>query len=176
MKTKAQKQAEVAKLTEILREAKGAVLVDFTGITVAEDTELRVKMRDAKVTYGVYKNTLIARAAKEVGIEGLDEILNHNTALAASADDAVVAAKVISEYAKTNKKLLVKAGVLEGKVIGEEEVKALANLPSKEVLLAKMLGSMQAPITGLVQVLNGTIRKTVYVLDAIREQKEKQSA
>ena len=176
MKTKAQKQAELAKLTEILKNAKGAVLVDFTGITVAEDTQLRNKMREAGVSYGVYKNTLIALAAKEAGIEGLDTVLNHNTALAASAEDAVAAAKAVSEYAKTNKKMVIKAGVLEGKAISVEGVKALADLPSREVLLAKMLGSMQAPITGFVQVLNGTIRKAVYVLDAIREQKEKQSA
>ena len=176
MKTKAQKQAELAKLTELLKSAKGAVLVDFTGITVAEDTQLRNKMREAGVSYGVYKNTLIALAAKEAGIEGLDAALNHNTALAASAEDAVAAAKAVSEYAKTNKKMVIKAGVLEGKAISVEGVKALADLPSREVLLAKMLGSMQAPITGFVQVLNGTIRKAVYVLDAIREQKEKQSA
>ena len=103
--------------------------------------------------------------------------LNGTTALAVSADDAVAPAKVIYEFIKENKLentevLTIKAGLVEGKVINVEEVKALASLPSREVLIAKVLGSMQAPISGVVNVLQGTIRNAVYVLDAIRAQKE----
>ena len=172
MKTKAQKQAEIDAIKELLNGAAGVVLVDFCGLTVDQDTDFRRKMREAGVKYGVFKNTLISKAAQELGIENLDQILSHNTALAVSAEDAVAPAKVVSEFAKKHDKVVIKAGLLEGKVVTVAEVKALAALPSKEVLIAKMLGSMNAPITGLVNVLQGTIRNAVYVLEAVRKQKE----
>ena len=172
MKTKAQKQAEIDAIKELLKDASGVVLVDFCGLTVDQDTDFRRKMREAGVKYGVFKNTLISKAAQELGIENLDPILSHNTALAVSAEDAVAPAKVVSEFAKKHDKVVIKAGLLEGKVVTVAEVKALAALPSKEVLIAKMLGSMNAPITGLVNVLQGTIRNAVYVLEAVRKQKE----
>ena len=162
-----EKQAAVAGLKEQLSSAKGAVLTGYRGLTVAE----------AGVTYHVVKNTMVRIAANEIGLEGLDPVLNGTTALAVSADDAVAPAKVIYEFIKENKLentevLTIKAGLVEGKVINVEEVKALASLPSREVLIAKVLGSMQAPISGVVNVLQGTIRNAVYVLDAIRAQKE----
>ena len=151
MKTKAEKQAQLAEIKNVLAEAKGAVLVDFSGLTVAEDTELRRKVREAGV-------------------------LEKNTAICSSAKDAVAACKVICDFVKDHKKMQLKAGVVEGKVISVDEVKAVAALPPKEVLVAKMLGSLNAPISGLVRTLNGTVAKIVYALDAVREQKEKQSA
>lgn len=167
-----EKVAKIAALKEIFANAKCAVLVDFCGLTVAQDTELRRKMREAGVTYEVNKNTMIRIAAQEAGVEGLEAYLEKNTALASSAEDPVAVAKVICEFAKANKKLIVKAGVLDGKVISADEVKALAALPPKEVLIAKVLGSMNAPITGFVNVLQGTIRNVVYALDAVRKAKE----
>ena len=133
-------------------------------------------MREAGVKYMVAKNTFIRIAAKEAGIEGLDSVLEHNTALAFSAEDPVAPAKILNDFSKDHKALELKAGVLDGKVIAVDEVKALAELPSREELLAKLVGSMQAPISGLVNVLQGTIRNFVYTLEAVRQKKEQESA
>jgi large subunit ribosomal protein L10 len=171
-----EKAAKVAELKELLAGSKGVILVDYCGLTVAEDTDLRRKMREAGVKYMVAKNTFIRIAAKEAGIEGLEGMLEHNTALAFSAEDPVAPAKIVSEFAKDHKALEVKGGVLDSKVIGLEEIKALAELPSRDELLAKLVGSMQAPISGFVNVLHGTLRNLVYVLDAVRQKKEQESA
>lgn len=167
-----EKVAKVAEIKELITNSKCTILVDFCGLTVAQDTVLRCKMREAGVTYIVVKNTMLRIAAAEAGIEGLEPSLEKNTAIASSPEDPVIVAKIISEFAKENDKLQVKVGILDGKVIGVEEIKALASLPPKEVLIAKMLGSMNAPISGFVNVLQGTIRKVVYALDAVRQQKE----
>ncbi len=172
MRTKSEKAKQLSEIKELLTGAKAVVLVDFSGLTVNKDTELRGNMRKANVTYVVYKNTLISIVAKELGIDGLDEFLKGNTALAVSKDDAVAPAKVAVAFAKKNETLKVKTGMLDNKIISLDEVKALASLPTKEVLLAKMLGSLNAPISGLVNVLQGTIRNAVYVLEAVRKQKE----
>ena len=111
-------------------------------------------------------------AAKEAGIEGLDGYLTGPLAMVSSDTDPVVAAKLISEFIKENRIMEIKGGLVEGKVIDAEGVKSLANLPSREVLLARLLGSMQSPITGFVTVLQGNIRNLVYALDAVRQQKE----
>ena len=124
----------------------------------------------------VAKNTFIRIAAKEAGIEGLDAYLEHNTAVAFSAEDPVAPAKILNDFSKDHKALEIKAGILDGKVIALDEVKALAELPSREELLAKLVGSMQAPISGLVNVLQGTIRNFVYTLEAVRQKKEQESA
>lgn len=171
-----EKAGKVAELKDLLSSSKGAVLVDYCGLTVAEDTELRSKMREAGVKYMVAKNTFIRIAAKEAGIEGLDAYLEHNTAVAFSAEDPVAPAKILNDFSKDHKALEIKAGILDGKVIALDEVKALAELPSREELLAKLVGSMQAPISGLVNVLQGTIRNFVYTLDAVRQKKEQESA
>ena len=171
------KQAVVAELKEQMTSAKGAVFTSYRGLTVAQDTELRRELRAAGVTYRVVKNTMTRIAAKEAGLEGIDEHLEGTTALAFSAEDVVAPAKVICDYIKKNKLedagiLTVKVGLVEGKVIDASEVKALASLPSREELIAKLLGSMNAPISNTVNVLQGVIRNAVYVLDAIRVQKE----
>ena len=119
---------------------------------------------------------MIALAAKEYGLDGLAPVLEKNTAICSSSKDAVAACKVMCDFVKDHKKMQLKAGVVEGKVVTVDEVKAVAALPPKEVLVAKMLGSLNAPISGLVRTLNGTVAKIVYALDAVREQKEKQSA
>jgi len=171
-----EKASKVAELKDLLTASKGVVLVNYCGLTVAEDTELRAKMREAGVKYMVAKNTFIRIAAKEAGIEGLDSVLEHNTALAFSAEDPVAPAKILNDFSKDHKALKLKAGVLDGKVIAVDEVKALAELPSREELLAKLVGSMQAPISGLVNVLQGNIRNFVYTLEAVRQKKEQESA
>ena len=171
------KQAVVAQLKEQLESAKGVVLTSYKGLTVAQDTDLRRELREAGVSYHVVKNTMLRIAAKEAGIEGIEEHLDGTTAFAFSTEDAVAPAKVICGFIKKNKLedaevLTVKVGMVEGKVIGVDEVKALAALPSREELIAKLLGSMNAPISNTVNVLQGVIRNAVYVLDAIRSQKE----
>ncbi|MCH3949482.1 MAG: 50S ribosomal protein L10 [Acidaminococcus sp.] len=171
-----EKAAKVAELKELLTSSQGVVLVNYCGLTVAEDTELRKQMREAGVKYMVAKNTFIRIAAKEAGIEGLDGILEQNTALACSTDDPVAPAKISHNFGKDHKALEIKGGLLNGKAISVDEINALAELPSKEELLAKLVGSMQAPISGLVNVLHGTLRSLVTVVDAIREKKEKESA
>ena len=171
-----EKAGKVAELKDLLTSSKGVVLVDYCGLTVAEDTELRSKMREAGVKYMVAKNTFIRIAAQEAGIEGLDAYLEHNTAVAFSAEDPVAPAKILNDFSKDHKALEIKAGILDGKVIGLDEVKAVAELPSREELLAKLVGSMQAPISGLVNVLQGTIRNFVYTLEAVRQKKEQESA
>ncbi|MBR1730140.1 MAG: 50S ribosomal protein L10 [Selenomonadaceae bacterium] len=175
------KKAVVAELKEQLTTSKGAVLTSYKGLTVAMDTELRRELRAAGVTYHVVKNTMMNLAAKEAGLEGLNDHLAGTTALAFSKDDAIAPAKVICGFMKKNKLedpgiLTVKAGLVEGKVISDKEVKALANLPSREELIAKLLGSMNAPIANTVGVLSAIIRNFVYVVDAVREKKEKESA
>lgn len=167
-----EKVAKIAEIKELLSNSKATVLVDFCGLTVAQDTKLRVEMRKAGITYIVVKNTLLRIAANEAGIEGLEASLEKNTAIAVSPEDPVAVAKLICDFAKTNKELKVKVGILDGKVISADEVKALAALPPKEVLVAKLLGSMNAPIAGFVNVLQGSIRKVVYAIDAVRKEKE----
>ncbi|MEI6602214.1 MAG: 50S ribosomal protein L10 [Clostridia bacterium] len=166
-----QKQALVADLVVQFKEAKAYVLADYRGITVEQDTALRNALRAAGVEYKVIKNTLTRLALKEVGVEGLDEYLVGPTAFAMSTTDVVAPAKVMAEFAKKFEKLDIKAGVVEGKTIDAKGVAALADLPSKEVLVAKMLGSFNAPITGFVNVLNGNLRGLVCALNAIAEQK-----
>ena len=175
------KKAVVAELKDQITSAKAAVLTSYKGLTVEQDTELRRELREAGVSYHVVKNTMLRIAAQDAGIEGLDEHLSGTTALAFSTEDAVAPAKVINELIKKNKLedtevLQIKAGMLDGKVIALEKVKELASLPSREELLAKLLGSMNAPISNTVNVLQGVIRNCVYALNAVREKKEQETA
>lgn len=166
-----EKQEIVAQLTEKLQSA-GGVFVDYSGITVVEDTEMRRAMRNAGVDYAVVKNTLTRFAAKNVGFDALNPILNGTTALAVSKDDPVAAAKLICEYAdKPNSKIKIKAGFVNGKIISPEEVKNLAKLPPKEILVAQVLGTMMAPVSGFVNVLNANIRGLAVALKAIADKK-----
>lgn len=167
-----QKKQIVAELAEKMKTASSGVLVDYKGINVEDDTKLRAEMRKNNVEYAVIKNSLIRFAAKEVGFDALDEVLHGTTAIAISMTDPVAPAKIIAEYAKKDEKVFnIKAGFVDGKVVGVDEVKSLAELPSREVLVAKMLGSLQSPITGFVNVLNGNLRGLAVALNAIAEQK-----
>lgn len=169
-----EKQAIVAELTEKLQNAAAGVIVDYKGITVAEDTELRAKMREAGVDYFVMKNTLARFAVKNAGLDELCDVLKGTTSIALCEGDPVAAAKVVSEFSKklaAQEKFTVKAGFVDGKVIDAAGVKALADLPSKEVLVATVLGTMIAPIRGLATVLDANISGLARVVQAIADQK-----
>lgn len=153
------KKEVVAALVERLQGAQAGVLADYRGLTVAQDTELRKQLREAGVEYTIVKNTLTRLAANEVGLNDLDPILHGPTALATSTTDVVAPAKVLVEFAKKNEQLEIKAGFVDGKVIDANEVKVYASIPSKEVLIAKMLGSLQAPIGNLVRTLDAIAKK-----------------
>jgi len=168
-----QKKELVIKMTERLKAAKSMVIADYRGLTVEQDTELRVALRKAGVDYKVVKNTLTKFAMKESGIEGIDSYLDGPTAIAVSETDIIAPAKVLVEYSKKFENLEIKVGILDGKILDLKEIQALAALPSKEVLIAKMLGSFNAPITGFVNVLNGNLRGLAVAVNAIYEQKAK---
>ena len=172
-----EKQAVVAELAEKLKNAQGGVLVDYTGTSVAMDTEMRRAMRNAGVEYSVVKNTLTKLAINQVGFDALDDVLNGPTALAICSTDPVAAAKVVCEYAnKKESTLKVKGGFVDGKVISPDEVQALSELPSKEALVAQVLGTMVAPLTGFVTVLNANIRGLAVALKAIADKKSEGAA
>ena len=159
-KVLSEKQAVVAALTEQLKNASSGVLVDYKGITVAEDTALRNELRQNEVQYGVVKNTLVRFALNNVGLEGLDDVLNGTTSLATSTGDPIAPMRVVNKYVKQlNDKFVIKGGFMDGKVISLEEIQALAELPSKEVLQAQALGMMLAPITSLAIVLKAIAEK-----------------
>lgn len=162
-----QKKQEVNEIIETLKNAQAGVLVDYRGLTVEEDTNLRNELRKENVTYFVVKNTLLRRAVKEVGLDELDDILHGPTAIAVSADNPVAPAKVIADFAKSNETLELKSGFMDGKVMSLDEVKTLASTPSKEVLIAKMMGSLNSPVSGLVRLLNTIVEKGVEIPDLI---------
>ena len=160
-KVLSEKQAIVAALTEQLKGAASGVLVDYKGITVAEDTALRVELRKNEVQYGVVKNTLARFALNNVGLSELDEVLNGTTSLATCEHDPIAPMRVINKYAKQlgDSKFNIKGGFMDGKVLSLEEITALAELPSKETLQAQALGMMLAPITSLAIVLKAIAEK-----------------
>ena len=166
------KEAEVAEIQEKIEKSQSVMFLDYRGLNVAEVTELRNKMRAAGVEYKVIKNTMIRRAAEKAGIEGLDDVLEGPTAVAFGYADPVAPAKILVDFIEDTKKTNLKGGVLAGKAMTEAEIKNLASLPSKEELIAKMLGSLNSPITGIVMALSGIPRNLVYALNAIKEKKE----
>jgi large subunit ribosomal protein L10 len=166
------KREVINELSNKMKSAKAMVFADYRGLTVEQDTDLRAALRKAGVEYKVIKNTLARFAAKENELDELDSFFNGPTAMASSETDPVAPAKILSEYAKKYNKLELKVGVVEGKIIDTNGIKALAELPSREVLIAKVLGGFNAPISGLVNILNGNIRGLVVALNAIAEQKQ----
>ena len=160
------KKAQVAEIVEVLKGATTGVLVDYRGLTVEEDTKLRNNLRAAGVKYFVVKNTLLRLATKETGLEELDDILHGPTALAVS-EDAVAPAKVLADFAKENDKLEIKSGFMDGKVMSLEEVNQLAKTPSKETLIAKIMGSLNSPISGLARLLSTIVDGGVEISDLI---------
>lgn len=168
-----QKKQAVSQLSANLKESCVGVIVDYKGISVADDTKLRKELREAGDTYMVVKNTLLSRALQDAGIDGLDSVLEGTTAIAYNSEDYISAAKILSKYSEDHKNFTIKAGFVDGKVLDAEAIKELGRLPSKEVLVAKALGGLNAPIAGFATVLNGTLKGLVVALDAIVQ---KQSA
>ena len=166
-----EKKQIVSSIAEQFKSAVSGVFVDYCGLTVEEDTQLRNKLREAGVEYKVIKNTLTRFAAKEVGFDELDPILNGPTSLAISMTDEVAPAKVIADFAKTHEQLEIKAGFLDGKVLALDEVKQLAATPNRETLLAKLLGSLNAPISNLARTLQALVDNGVEPAD-IKVEKE----
>lgn len=148
------KQPIVQAIADDVKDAAGVVLVDYRGLTVAEDTELRKQLREAGIIYKVCKNTMMKRAFEGTAFAALDEKLEGPSAIAISKDDATAPARILAEFAKTAKALELKAGVVEGEFYDTDGVQALASIPSREELLSKLLGSLQSPITNLARVLN----------------------
>lgn len=162
----------VEEIKEKIEKAQSVVLVDYRGLNVEEVTDLRSKYREADVDYKVYKNTMMRFAFKDLGLEEFNEFLKGPSAVAFGYDDPVQAAKITNDFAKSNNKLEIKAGIVDGKIIDVAGVKDLASLPPREVLIAKALGGFNGPIQGLANVLQGTIKSLAQVLNAIAEEKE----
>ena len=141
-----EKQKQVAEVAAKLRECSCTIVTDYRGLNVAQMTELRKQMREAGVEFRVIKNTLIRRATAEAQLSELDSVLTGPTAIAFSKDDVVAPAKILTEFAKKNEQLQLKAGVLEGRIVDVKQIQALANLPSREGLLSMLLSVLQAPI------------------------------
>jgi large subunit ribosomal protein L10 len=155
----------VNEISEKLKSSQSTVVVDYRGLTVTEVTELRKQLRDAGVEFKVYKNSMSRRAAEAAGLEGLNEHLTGPNAIAFSSEDVVAPAKILNDFAKKHEALEIKAGVIEGNVATAEEVKALAELPSREGLLSMLLSVLQAPI-----------RNLALATKAVATQKEEQGA
>lgn len=159
------KSLVVSEIVEKLNNSSSAVVVDYKGLTVAEVTELRKVMREAGVDYKVYKNTLVRRAAQEVGIEQFnDELLVGTNAIAFGYDDPVAPARILKKFIETHPKMKLKMGVVEGEFYDEAKIMELANIPSREELIAKLLGSFKAPVSNFV-----------YLVDAIAKKQEEEA-
>jgi large subunit ribosomal protein L10 len=159
------KKQLVSTISEKLQKSQSTILVDYRGLTVAEVTELRKSLRDAGIEFKVYKNSMVVRAAEENNLNELSEHLTGPTAIAFSNEDVVAPAKILNDFAKKHEALEIKAGVIEGRIASLEEVKALAELPSREGLLSMVLSVLQAPI-----------RNFALATKAVAEQKEEQGA
>ena len=155
----AKKAAIVEEVTEKFKTAASVVIVDYRGLTVDEVTKLRKQLRDANVEIRVIKNSILSRAAKAAGLEGLDEVFTGPTAVAFSNEDVVAPAKIIDGFSKEAKALEIKGGIIEGKVSTLEEVTALAKLPSREGLLSMLLSVLQAPVRNVAYAINAVAEK-----------------
>ena len=153
------KQPIVQEISEQIKDAQSVVVVDYRGLTVAEDTQLRKQLREAGVAYKVYKNTLVNFAIKGTDFESLSDVLEGPNAFAISTTDATAPARVIAKFAKTAPALEIKAGVVEGTFYDADGMKAIATIPSREELLSKFLGSIQSPITNFARVINQSAEK-----------------
>lgn len=159
------KKVRVEEITEKFTTAATAVVVDYRGLTVSQLTELRKQLREAGVEFKVYKNTMTRRATEAAGLAGLNENLTGPNAIAFSTEDVVAPAKILNDFAKKNDKLEIKAGVIEGTIATADDIKALAELPSREGLLSMLLSVLQAPM-----------RNFALATKAVAEQKEEQGA
>lgn len=170
-----EKVEAVRRLKEQLQRARGVVLTDFRGLSVPEMQALRAGLRKEGAEYRVVKNTLLGIAASELGLEELHRFLQGPTGIAVGYDDPTTPARVVHEFIRQYRKLEVKGGLAEGRVLDPAGVRALAELPGRDQLVARVLGGLQGPLYGLVGVLVGLQRNLLYALDQIRQKREAQS-
>ncbi|MFA5536672.1 MAG: 50S ribosomal protein L10 [Bacillota bacterium] len=175
-KQRQKKEQIVQEIKTKLEASPSVVLADYRGLNVGQVTAMRAELRNENIEFKVLKNSLINLAAQEIGIDGLDVYLEGPTAVAFAKDDPTAPAKILVKYARQFKALELKGGVVEGKTVDLEAIKALAELPSREELLAQVLRGMQAPLSGFASVLSGTLRNFVYVLEEVRKQKAEAQA
>ncbi len=153
------KKARVEELTEMLKNSVSVVLVDYKGITVADDTKLRKELREANVNYFVEKNSMLKFAFHNIGMECFDDVLNGTTAIAISNDDQTAPARILGEFAEKNENFTLKAGCVEGEFYDSAKIMALSKIPSRDVLLAQLVGSLQGPIQKLAALLQAIVDK-----------------
>jgi large subunit ribosomal protein L10 len=168
---RADKAATVAELTDRFRESNAAVLTEYRGLTVAQISQLRASIK-GNATYAVVKNTLTAIAAKEAGVTAFDGQLAGPSAVAFVTGDAVETAKVLRDFAKANPALVIKSGVLDGNSLSADEIRKLADLESREVLLAKLAGAMKASLTKAAYLFAAPLSQAVRTVDALREKQQ----
>jgi large subunit ribosomal protein L10 len=159
------KEAKVSEIKEKMEKAQGIIFAQYQGLTVEEDTMLRRSLREAGVEYKVYKNSLSALAAKELGFGEIESILEGPLSMALGYEDPTAPARILNDFAKSHKKLELKGGIVQGEIFDTEKVKQLATIPPKEVLIAKLLGSFKAPLSNFA-----------YLVNAIKEKKESEEA
>lgn len=159
------KEAKVLEIKEKMEKAQGIIFAKYQGLTVEQDTELRKTLREAGVEYKVYKNTLTALAAKELGFGEIEGVLEGPLSVAFGYEDPTAPARILNDFAKDHKKLELKGGIVQGEIFDTAKVEQLAKIPPKEVLIAKLLGSFKAPISNLA-----------YLLSAVKEKKESEEA
>ncbi len=172
-KSKQFKEQVVNDLIEKLKSAKSAVVANYDGLTVVESEDLRKQLREENIDFFIIKKTLLGLALKNNGIEDIDiKSLQGSLGIAISQDDEVLPAKIIKKFSKEHEQINFQTGVMEGESVSVEQLKKLADLPGKEELLAKMVGSLKAPISGFVNVMGGNLRSLVQVLNAIKDTKQ----
>ncbi|GAB6139221.1 50S ribosomal protein L10 [Halanaerobaculum tunisiense] len=172
MVARREKELVVEELTDQFSTAKSAVLTDYRGLNVEEVTELRDQLRDSGVEYKVVKNTLAYLAAKNAGVEEIEEYLAGPTAIAFSNEDPVAPAQVLADFAEEHEDLEIKSGIVEGSVVDADDIESLADIPPREVLLGQIARSMKAPISGLAHALNYPLQSLAQALNSIKDQKE----
>ncbi len=153
------KQPIVQEISDVIKDSQTVVVVDYRGLSVAEDTLLRKQLREAGITYKVYKNTLVSRAVEGTEYESLKDVLEGPNAFAVSKEDATAPARLLAEFAKKAPALEIKAGIVEGTFYDAAGMKEIAKIPSREVLISRLLGSMKSPISNLARVLNQIAEK-----------------
>lgn len=167
-KTRIQKEQELADLKEMVS-GKAVVLTEYTGLTVKDMGDLRAKLRESNSTYRVIKTSLLAKALEEIDVKIPEEVLTIQLAIASNLSDEVEPNRAVVEFAKGNEQINIKGAIINGEYVDESKVKALASLPSREMLLAKVVGSVSAPLSGMVNVLSGNLRGLVNVLKQYQE-------
>jgi len=160
-----------------LKESKGVVLTDYQGMNVFQISKLRNELKEKRVEFKIFKNTLMEKASEELNVEDLTKDLIGCTAMAFCSDDGIAPARLLKEYFKNNKiDLKIKSGLIDGRVFSPEKIMEIASLPSKDVLIAQMINGVKSPIYSLVFILQGPLRGLIYTLEAVKIQKEKEKA